>query len=128
MIDHASLFTEIVHPYLPKRDILIYQSSTLLFTDFGTLLFTDYTLTINDVYLLQYRSEVLDIINEENNSMLQEGEDDWVFAQEIKLRIRQKLFEYKSNIKDEREKDIIEYLLKLLEISIITNKSLYFIF
>jgi hypothetical protein len=85
-------------------------------------------LTLDDVYLLQYRSEVLDIINEENNSMLQEGEDDWVLHQEVKSRIQQKLLEYKNNIKDKREKDIVEYLLKLLEISIGTNKSLYFIF
>ena len=42
MIDHASLFTEIVHPYLPKLYIAIYQSCTLLFTDYRTLLFTDY--------------------------------------------------------------------------------------
>jgi hypothetical protein len=44
MMDHASLFTEIVHPYLPKLYILIYQSCTLLFTNYRTLLFTDYTL------------------------------------------------------------------------------------
>src|SRR5665647_3666918 len=43
MIDHASVFTEIVHRYLPKLYILIYQSCTLLFANYGTLLFTDYT-------------------------------------------------------------------------------------
>jgi hypothetical protein len=42
MMDHASLFTEIVHRYLPKYDILIYRSMTSLFTDYMTLLFTDY--------------------------------------------------------------------------------------
>lgn len=42
MMDHASLFTEIVHPYLPKLYITIYQNCTLLFTNYGTLLFTDY--------------------------------------------------------------------------------------
>jgi hypothetical protein len=42
MMDRASLFTEIVHCYLPKLYILIYQSCTLLFTNYGTLLFTDY--------------------------------------------------------------------------------------
>src|SRR5665647_696765 len=42
MMDHASLFTEIVHRYLPKLYILIYQSCTLLFTNYRTLLFTDY--------------------------------------------------------------------------------------
>jgi len=33
MIDHTSLFTEIVHPYLPKLYILIYRNCTLLFTE-----------------------------------------------------------------------------------------------
>ena len=33
MMDHASLFTEIVHPYLPKLYITIYQNCTLLFTE-----------------------------------------------------------------------------------------------
>lgn len=42
MMDRASLFTEVVHPYLPKVYIPIYRSCTLLFTNFGTLLFTDY--------------------------------------------------------------------------------------
>jgi hypothetical protein len=43
MIDHASVFTEIVHPYLPNVYIPIYRSCTSLFTNFSTLLFTDYT-------------------------------------------------------------------------------------
>lgn len=42
MMDRASLFTEIVHCYLPKLYILIYQGCTLLFTENCTLLFTDY--------------------------------------------------------------------------------------
>lgn len=43
MIDHASLFTETVHPYLLKWYIAIYRKCTLLFTNYCTLLFTDYT-------------------------------------------------------------------------------------
>ena len=50
MMDHASLFTEIVHPYLPKLYITIYQNCTLLFTNYGTLLFTDYTLLKSNQY------------------------------------------------------------------------------
>jgi len=42
-MDHASLFAEVVHCYLPKWCILIYRSGALLFTDFGALLFTDHT-------------------------------------------------------------------------------------
>ena len=34
-------------------------------------------LTLEDIYYLDYQSKVLDIINEENHSMLREGEDDW---------------------------------------------------
>ena len=50
-MDIASLFTEIVHSYLPKLYniliclklyIVIYQNCTLLFTDYCTLLFTGY--------------------------------------------------------------------------------------
>jgi len=52
MMDHASLFTESVHPYLPKLYILIYRKCTLLFTDFGTLLFTDDNVSMNG-YLIQ---------------------------------------------------------------------------
>jgi hypothetical protein len=33
MMDHASLFTKIVHPYLPKLYILIYRKCTFLFTE-----------------------------------------------------------------------------------------------
>ena len=46
MMDHASrcasLFTEVVHFYLPKLCILIYRSCVFLVTDCCVLLFTDY--------------------------------------------------------------------------------------
>jgi hypothetical protein len=52
MIDHASLFTEIVHCYLPKLYITIYQSCTLLFTNYRTLLFTDYNIWVDSKHPL----------------------------------------------------------------------------
>jgi len=64
MMDHASLFTEIVHSYLPKLYILIYRNCTLLFTNYSTLLFTDYNLLwspINWVYSAQYLENMLSI-------------------------------------------------------------------
>jgi hypothetical protein len=84
-------------------------------------------LTLEDVYLLQYESEVLNIINEENDSMLQVGEDDWVISQEIKIRIREKLLEYK-NIKNNKVLEIVNSLLNIINVSIDTNKCLYFHF
>ena len=56
MMDHASLFTETVHPYLPKLYILIYRNCTLLFTNYRTLLFTDYTNCLDNI-----RSNAYDI-------------------------------------------------------------------
>ena len=41
--DHAFLFTEMLHSYLPKYNIAVYRSATFLFTIYATLLFTDYT-------------------------------------------------------------------------------------
>jgi hypothetical protein len=85
-------------------------------------------LTSDDVYYLQYQSEVLDIINEENQSMLEMYEDDWVCDQAIKERIRQRLNEYLKRIKDARLIDLIKKILSLLDLSVSTNKSIYFNF
>ena len=46
-MDHASLFTEVVHYYLPKLYITIYRNCTLLFTNYRTLIFTDYITALN---------------------------------------------------------------------------------
>ncbi|HEU4553600.1 MAG TPA: hypothetical protein VFS25_12220 [Chitinophaga sp.] len=85
-------------------------------------------LSLDDIYILQYNSEVLDIINEENGGMLQAGEDDWILSTEVKLRIFKRLKKYAETIEDGREKDILEGLLRLLDISIRTKKNIYFIF
>jgi hypothetical protein len=86
------------------------------------------SLTLDDVYYLEYKSEILNIINEENDSMLREGENDWIIPTEVKLRIKRRLLTYEQQIKNNREKEIVTYLIKLLELSIKTGKSLYFTF
>lgn len=85
-------------------------------------------LTLEDVYLLQYESRVLDIINEENDSMLQVGEDDWVISQDVKIRIRERLLKYYKNIKNNRVLEIVNSLLNIINVSIDTDKCLYFHF
>jgi hypothetical protein len=49
-MDHASLFTKVVHAYLPKWCILIYRSGAFSITDFGALLFTDHIRFISTIY------------------------------------------------------------------------------
>lgn len=85
-------------------------------------------LTSEDVYLLQYKSEVFDIINEENDGMLQMGEDDWIFSEKVKTNIYKKLNDYIKETQDARVKEIVTSLLSLIETSVKTNKNLYFLF
>jgi hypothetical protein len=87
-----------------------------------------FILDISDVYLLQYHSKVFDIINEENQSMLQEGEDDWIVSQDVKKKILSKLLTYLQEIKDNRLVEIVSELIRLLKLSIDTGKNLYFKF
>lgn len=85
-------------------------------------------LDIKDIYLLQYNSKVLDIINEANNSMIQEGEDDWIIFQDVKREILSQLNNYFQEIKGKRLSEIVSKLISLLKIAIDTNKYLYFKF
>ena len=82
---------------------------------------------LDDIYKLQYKSEVFDIINNENHGMLQAGEDDWVISSDIKIRIKDKLSNYVKNVQNNDLMSIILRLINLLEISIQTGKNLYFI-
>ncbi len=86
------------------------------------------SLNLEEIYYIQENSEIFDIINEENGSMLQVGEDDWIFSNEIKINIQKKLNVYKKKVLSERTQKIIQDLLLLLNISIRTNKNLYFVF
>jgi hypothetical protein len=85
-------------------------------------------LTEEDVYLLQYQSQVLDIINQENDSMLQWGEDDWVIDRQTKGRLQHRLAQYAQKLPASREQQIVNDLLRLLAIAQRTNKYLYFNF
>lgn len=85
-------------------------------------------LTEEDVYLLQYQSKVLDIINQENDSMLQWGEDDWVIDRQTKGRIQHRFEQYVQELPASREQQIVNDLLRLLATAQRTNKYLYFSF
>jgi hypothetical protein len=85
-------------------------------------------LTEEDVYLLQYQSQVLDIINQENDSMLQWGEDDWVIDSQTKGRLQHRLAQYAQELPVSREQQIVNDLLRLLATAQWTNKYLYFNF
>lgn len=82
-------------------------------------------LTSEDVYDLDYKSKVLDIINEENGSMLQWGENDWIFDRDVKLKIRERLYDYIMTMTDMRLKEIALKILDLLDLSISTERNLY---
>lgn len=85
-------------------------------------------LTADDVYYLGYTTKVLDIINEENNSMIGAFEDDAIILNEVKIRIKSKLLAYEMKIKNNRGKEIVRELLRLIDVSIETNRNLYFWF
>jgi hypothetical protein len=85
-------------------------------------------LTADDVYYLGYTTKVLDIINEENNSMIGAFEDDAIILNDVKIRIKRKLLAYEMKIKNNRGKEIVKELLRLIDVSIETNRNLYFWF
>ena len=81
-----------------------------------------------DVYFLQHNTSVFDIINNDDNTWVEMGEDDWIISKETKKRIQKELKSYCKKISNERTKTLINSLLELLEISLRTNKNLYFLF
>ncbi len=87
-----------------------------------------FILNYDDLYCLQYKSQVLNIINEENCSMLQIGEDDWVIKNEIKTNISNKLKKYLEEEVCDKVIKLSNRLLELLELSVNTNKNIYFLF
>lgn len=84
-------------------------------------------LSMDDVYMLTYNSQVLHIINEENGGMLESGEDDWIFSQNIKHRVLRRLLDLSPSISG-REREVVADIIKLLELAIRTKKNIYFIF
>ena len=85
-------------------------------------------LTEEDVYLLQYHSKVLAIINQENDSMLQWGENDWIIDRQTKERLQHRLEQYAQKSPTGREQQIVNELQRLLAIAQRTDKHLYFNF
>lgn len=81
-----------------------------------------------DVYLLQYKTSILDIINTEIDGMLQVGEDDWVIDHQHKLNLKKKLELYLPIIHNKRASEICSQLIVLLNKSISESKNIYFHF
>lgn len=84
-------------------------------------------LSLEDVYMITYNCQVLDIINKENGGMLQSGEDDWIISQDVKNKVLNRLLVLKQTMGG-REKEIVEGIIMLLELAIRTRKNIYFIF
>jgi len=85
-------------------------------------------LTEDEVYRLDYHSQVLAIVNEENDSMLQWGEDDWVIGRDQLARIQHRLTHYARELAPGRVQQIAHEVLRLADIAQRTNKYLYFNF
>lgn len=87
-----------------------------------------FIISSSDLYYLIYESQILDIINDENNSMLGEAEDDWIIENEIKLRIKTRLSDYVNLVTNKRELEMLESILRLIDVSIEMKRNLYFHF
>lgn len=85
-------------------------------------------LTEDEVYRLDYNSQVLAIVNEENDGMLQWGEDDWVIERDQLARIQHRLTYYARGLAPGRVQQIAYEVLRLADIAQRTNKYLYFNF
>ena len=86
------------------------------------------SLSLEEVYFLQDNSKVLDLINEENSSMIGVYEDDWISDNVIKTKTLKRLKEYYSGWDDLNGRRILEKIIELFQTSISTNKNIYFHF
>ncbi|MCI5055276.1 MAG: hypothetical protein MRY83_04155 [Flavobacteriales bacterium] len=86
---------------------------------------TKYVLTLSesDVYHLEYETELLDIINDENESMLQMGEDTWIHSEHIKTKILERI-----QVSENKEDKLVRSIVTLLLLSLETDENLYFLF
>lgn len=80
------------------------------------------SVTKDDIYQLG-NIGLLDIISDLNESLLGDGEDDWIIDNSIKQSILDQI-----NLKKYSEKKIIDRLKYLLTLSIQKNKNIYFHF
>ncbi len=86
------------------------------------------SLSEEDVYFIQYKTEILDIVNKENDGMLQMGENDWIIFDDIKKQVQLKLENYNTLVTDNRINYLIRGIIQLLQKSINTKKNIYFNF
>lgn len=83
---------------------------------------------MSDIYVLQKEDGILNIINQENDSMIGDGEDDDITSAEVKLNILVRLSNYYETLQHGKEKELLDEILRLLDISIRTKKAMYFRF
>lgn len=86
-----------------------------------------YALNEDELYFIIENTDILNIINEENNSMLYIGENDWIITNDIKKSLKNRLTSILEEKPDEIRK-IYQRVIDLLTVSIDTNKYIYFNF
>ncbi len=85
-------------------------------------------LTEDEIMLLQYQSNFFYIINEENNGFLENGEDDWIFDEQVKKIIFERLsLEFKENL-PLRVRELLIKIIELIKISMKSKTHIYFVF
>ncbi|BDD05638.1 DMP12 family DNA mimic protein [Aureibacter tunicatorum] len=86
-----------------------------------------FVLQEEDIYFIQQKTCILDIINEEGDCMLQVGEDDWIISNEIKKRIYERFMTYIQD-SSQKLKTYLNPIIDLFSIAIKENKNIYFLF
>lgn len=86
------------------------------------------TFSVEDSVLLQQETAIFNVISKENDNMLISVgmEDDWIFENEVKNRVKQKLS--KLNYRDERLNNSLHRIILLLDKAVKESKGVYFVF
>ena len=84
-------------------------------------------LSLKEIQILE-RGESLNIINEENNSIIGFYEDGWIDSEGVKKRVLEKLENYLIKIKSLKERKLVNEIIRLLNISLERRKNIYFLF
>lgn len=85
-----------------------------------------FALNEEEAYILQNETPILDYINDNNESMIQVGEDSWIDSIEVKNIVYNEVKDYHSKLKDGQIKDMVAKVLSILNISIQTGRNMYF--
>lgn len=83
-------------------------------------------LTENEIYYIQYETPIFDIINKENNSMIELGEDDWIDSQESMSKIYSQIKAFVLNLKENYLIEKLKRIISLFEIALNQHKNIYF--